>query len=203
MPESSEARKEKPPFMAGAILGLRRWRTDPLLRTLTSGASGAEWDATGGTTRAVCSIWNREHHAPPGKDCSCGLYAWHAGSRRHWLTCRITPRSPRTVCGVVEAWGRIELHPMGFRAEFARPVAFVIPPSKNEKGLTRQERLTYQCRLFELAETCGAEMIDLETRSLGEWILEDDRFLGPGTIRDLIDPEGRETRRHRRPRKAN
>lgn len=189
MPERPETRDSKPPFMAGSILGLRRWRTDTLLRTLTSGASGAPWDATGGATRAVCDINRDRHHTPPASDCSCGLYAWHAGSRGHWLTNRMASRSLNSVFGVVEAWGRIELHPMGFRAEFARPVAFLSPRWKDESGPGRQERLTYQCRLFELAETCEAELIDLQTDSLWSWIRNDGRYLSPRAIRRLIIPE--------------
>ena len=197
MPERSETRDSKPPFMAGSILGLRRWRTDRLLRTLISGASGAEWDATGGATRAVCDIRPRRHHTPPGHNCSCGLYAWHAGNRGHWLTRRMASQSLRTVVGVVEAWGRIELHPMGFRAEFARPVAFVSPACRDESGLGRQELLTYQCRLFELAETCEAELIDLETDSLAAWIRGDERYLSPGAIRRLVAPKHFEKTEHR------
>lgn len=197
MPERPETGDSKPPFMAGSILGLRRWRTDRLLRTLISGASGAEWDATGGATRAVCDIRPRRHHTPPGRDCSCGLYAWHAGHRGHWLTRRMASQSLRTVVGVVEAWGRIELHPMGFRAEFARPIAFLSPALRSESGLERQELLTYKCRLFELAETCGAELIDLETDSLWAWLRNDGRYLSPGTIHRLIIPEYFEKKRRR------
>lgn len=200
MPESTETRESRPPFMAGSILGLRRWRSDMLLRRLTSGMSGAEWDATGRATRAVCRM-NGDHHSPPDHDCSCGLYAWHAFSRRHWISYRMAPRSFQTVCGVVEAWGRIELHPTGFRAEFAKPVAFVSPLWK-DGVMTPQERFTYQDRLFDLAQTCGAEWIDLETESLGSWILNDDRFLSPRTINELLNPDDRPSPQRQSPRKV-
>lgn len=56
-------------------------------------------------------------HAAPDPDCMCGLYANHnvpdegAGSY-----------ASDTVLGAVLAWGRLEVHPNGFRAQYAEPI---------------------------------------------------------------------------------
>lgn len=94
----------------------------------------------------------------------------------------------RKVVGIVEAWGRIELHSMGFRARFARPVAFVNPDwLKPPQGPARRERVFYETRLFDLAVRCGAEVIDPTAgESVIEWLRNDDRFLEAATIRELL-----------------
>jgi hypothetical protein len=57
------------------------------------------------------------------------------------------------VTGVVEAWGRIELYPEGFRAAFARPVALVLPPALRADDLAR-------LALGNLCDHAGAELLD-------------------------------------------
>ncbi len=61
--------------------------------------------------------------APPTRRCSCGLYARHD-----------PPFVPGAgwVLGAVVAWGRLEVHHDGFRAEQARVVAFAAPEAHDE-----------------------------------------------------------------------
>lgn len=186
------------PLLAGSILGLRHWGTNVLFTTLWSGHTGALWDAEGGATAAVCPRDGCRLHRPPVKDCTCGLYAWHPRRVPKMIARRMAKPDTRKVVGVVEAWGRIEIHTMGFRAEFARPVAFVNPdwPEPTE-GSMRQERVAYEYRLFELSERCGAELINpSEGDSVIDWLKNDERYLAPAAIRRLLPfPHGYRPRR--------
>jgi hypothetical protein len=66
----------------------------------------------------------------PVADCSCGIYAFHPWSPAFQPE-RISGRQVRdgvwTVWGEVEAWGELEIHEDGFRAEYARPVTIYLP----------------------------------------------------------------------------
>jgi hypothetical protein len=55
------------------------------------------------------------------------------------------------VAGVVEAWGRVELHAEGFRAEYARPVALLLPDGCQESD--------YGALVGRLADRYGARML--------------------------------------------
>jgi hypothetical protein len=64
--------------------------------------------------------WDRCEGLSP--DCGCGFYAYHTGEVQYATNgagCRIT--------AVVEAYGRVILGPLGYRAEKARIVAAVVP----------------------------------------------------------------------------
>ena len=106
------------PFFAGTIEGVRAWSLsdDFELRGRGMGSSEA-WAADGSTTEAACL--HHDHPAPePDAAAACtrcilGLEAPSGPTH----SCR----APGVVAGVVEAWGRIELHEVGFRAQFARP----------------------------------------------------------------------------------
>lgn len=120
------------PLVAGVICGLRTWRVE------WSGDSGrlggpiyeSPWATGGAPTRASCQTGSgrlrRTHHAPVGS-CSCGLYALHP---RESAVDQLEPAlladdEPRfdSVIGIVDAWGKVEVHEEGFRAEYARPRA--------------------------------------------------------------------------------
>ena len=66
-------------------------------------------------------------HTAPEPTCQCGLYAHHPTlSRRHGLQrgwAAITGALPQGLIGIAEAWGSVELHATGFRAQYARPHA--------------------------------------------------------------------------------
>jgi hypothetical protein len=112
------------------IIGYREWMligdeiVSPLART--------PWDA--GPMRAeclpgcrsACGLWRMASaHAGPAPDpgCVCGVYAQFR-PQRSWGRERLA-----LVRGAVVLWGRIELHRLGMRAEFARIVTLALPSS--------------------------------------------------------------------------
>ena len=107
------------PFFAGTIEGVRAWSlSDDFELRGREWARPRPWAADGSTTEAACL--NHDHPAPdPG--CGCGLYALHPQARSSEWADSFLSLPSGVVAGVVEAWGRIELHEVGFRAQFARP----------------------------------------------------------------------------------
>jgi hypothetical protein len=90
------------------VIGFRAWV-----------ARGSKLTALGGEEEwpvGVCAARCREdaHHTPPVSGCGCGIYAVHDPAA-------CIERG--TVVGAILAWGRLEVHHEGFRAEYARPVA--------------------------------------------------------------------------------
>src|SRR5919112_1421635 len=66
-----------------------------------------------------CRWEGREMHA----DCRCGIYAYHRpGTQTYFGEWEWTE-------GIVTAWGRIEAHATGLRAQHARVEALGLPPS--------------------------------------------------------------------------
>jgi Golgi phosphoprotein 3 (GPP34) len=109
-----------PPLLTEKVLGFRRWRLDghrlgPVVSHLP-----AHWSL--GPNEARClrayldpSLGANDEHRAPEHDCGCGLYALHEPAFEAF--------GDDTVSGAVLAWGRIEVHLSGFRAEYAEPVA--------------------------------------------------------------------------------
>jgi hypothetical protein len=119
-------------LFAGTVHGLREWRVERGSLTLRSGGfdDPTQWRPHGQATVAVCATHDAGAgvHEPPGQDCACGLYAYHpdrASTRRAFVAATMG-----NVVGIVEAWGKLELHVGGFRAQFARPHAFVRAPGR-------------------------------------------------------------------------
>lgn len=88
-----------------------------------------------GTNQATCQ---RHDHAAPDPDCVCGLYAWHTPSSLRM------PRFGQQVVGAIVAWGKIETHHDGFRAEYAEPVLFGFELSNGETDYRRAYRFARQ-----------------------------------------------------------
>ena len=132
------ARRDAPLF-AGRIHGIRVWQLgwvngDAYLE----GFNGAEWVARGRPTVAACRRSGRRSlHRAPHHDCACGLYATHPDSAWFAFGLLYRKRTPplARIAGIVEAWGRVELHEDGFRAEFARPVAVALVGAPAESDL--------------------------------------------------------------------
>ena len=69
--------------------------------------------------------WLDEPHDSPHPDCQCGIYAYHAPGLRSYY-------GEQWWCeGVIAAWGRIEVHADGLRAEYARVEALGVPELGN------------------------------------------------------------------------
>jgi len=169
--------------MAGSIIGYREWRSKDLwLSRIGPFSVGPEWNSDGTPTRASCrSDWS--HHAPD-PECECGLYAYHP-----WISSTDADLRwfhARAVYGFIEAWGRIEVHAQGFRAEYARPVAFIQPSPDGLGGDQKQIEL-YRPRLARLARECGAELIGPgEETSVEDWLEENPRQLTQDAVIRLV-----------------
>ena len=61
--------------------------------------------------------------------------------------------------GIIEAWGRLELHARGFRAQFARPVALVVFDEDDEGRAERIRRLADAYAADVLEARDGADLI--------------------------------------------
>jgi len=115
------------PDLAAPVVGFRAWRLGR--ERLLSPYIPLRWD--GRTMHAECYDANRsllrgegwlaEPHASPDPRCQCGIYAYHRPGLRayygEWAWAE----------GVITAWGRIEVHADGFRAEHARIEALARP----------------------------------------------------------------------------
>lgn len=121
-------------LVPGKLHGFRSWELgldgDGVIRL--SGFGGSKWREGGETTRAEClergEHWRAHTSTAPAGNCSCGLYAFHP-----WLADPGRPlrswrglRQPLSVVGLIEAWGQVQLHGNGFRAQYARPVALLL-----------------------------------------------------------------------------
>ena len=116
------------PLIAGKIHGLRVWNIswkDGML-ALTGHAQQVPWRADR-PTKAKCQS-HRHHHAPR-ENCGCGLYALHPSrsSAQRVFGSIDNGYGLHEVAGIVEAWGKVEVHESGFRAEYARPLALILP----------------------------------------------------------------------------
>jgi hypothetical protein len=131
------------PLVPGPLYGLRTWRVviDDGRERLSAPQRGTPWALGRDWLEATCG----EGHAAPARDCRCGIHAWHP--RR--AAARRILRSRFDLPGIVEADGAVELHEEGFRAERARPYAFVRLPGRNPFVIER------------LAAAYGAEILDL------------------------------------------
>lgn len=127
---------DEPPLFVGELAGLRVW-------PLESGQlRAAGWDVTwpdrGRVMTATCSLGAA--HDAPAPDCTCGIYAWHprpSSAEEVFAECS---RGANRVAGIVAAWGAIEVHRTGFRAQHARPVAFVVERRRAGPGYRRRVR---------------------------------------------------------------
>jgi hypothetical protein len=127
------------PVIHGEIVCYRWWRVwaQPHPR-LAAISRHVPWAA--GTNRFHCvRNWTRAgdrwglaryaallapaHHTPHAS-CHCGLHALH---RPHVTEPGIPPQ-PMIVHGAIQAWGEVEAHRDGFRAEYARIVALTVDP---------------------------------------------------------------------------
>ena len=166
------------PVVPSPLYGLRTWSV--------VGESGRERLAA--PQRAVTWPTRREWleadcpkgHAPPARDCDCGVHAWHPRAR----SARRVMASRRYVAGVVEAIGAIELYEDGFRAERARPHALVLAAGRNPP-LVRRLAAAYEVSLIEarrpgdLVEWCDSRGLGLDERVvaglLGDSAIEERR----------------------------
>jgi hypothetical protein len=138
-------------LVAGAIHGLRAWRVEG--ERVSAWMQGPEWETGGRPTRARCL--NGGGHAPPGAVCGCGLHGFHPWSplaRRAFAGAA----GGAHIAGIVEAWGAIEIHADGFRAELARPLAFFLSGQADPDQRARVHALAaaHRARVVVLDQSC-------------------------------------------------
>ncbi len=167
------------PLVPGPIYGLRTWEVDvgDEGERLAAPQRGIVWPTGGEWLTATCP--RPEGHRAPAPDCECGIHALHptrAGARR-------VLAQRRTVPGIVEAEGAVELHDQGFRAERGRPYALVLVPGRNER-LIRRLAETYATPVVEVA---GAD-------ELVAWCRERGLGLDEQAVLGLLGPEAAQER---------
>lgn len=120
--------KERPTF-SECVIGYRSWRLADWV--LAPVSYGHPWRP--GVNRAKCVAHEGlfpsvtfgsgitfeppkpKNHAAPQQDCTCGLHAYH----------EIPQQAEGVVIGAVAAWGDLQVHCNGFRAEYAQILALV------------------------------------------------------------------------------
>jgi hypothetical protein len=161
-------------LIPGSLYGLRTWRvtTDADGEHLTAVNNGTRWPPGGEWLQAACNA--SRGHAAPAPDCACGIHVWHPrrSSARRVLAGRF--EQP----GIVEAAGAVEVTHDGFRAERARPYAFVVTPGRNARRVDR------------LARRYAAEVVQVrDADALLAWCADRGLGLDAKTVDDLLGPE--------------
>jgi hypothetical protein len=172
------------PLVPGPLYGLRSWKvvSDRGGELLAGPHRNTPWPPAGEWLTSTCA----GGHDAPAAGCECGVHAWHPrrASARHVLT------SKREVAGIVEAAGAVEVHEEGFRAERARPHAFVMAPGRNPKLIDR------------LASTYHADVIEARgPDALLAWCREHRLGLDEPVVAELLGPEQLADRHRERGRK--
>jgi HIRAN domain len=176
------------PLLAGPIHGIRTWQ---VLRDGATGggllvaiSGGVVWPR-GEPMHAFCDSEARfpvPRHPAPDPDCMCGIYGLHPtpkAAEQVLTDWHVLPAQP-SVSGVIAAWGRVELHGSGFRAEWARPVTLIIDPhAQRDRGRLATIR--------EMAAGYGADLIRVNRpEDLIEHCRRRELGLGARAVKDLL-----------------
>jgi hypothetical protein len=168
---------EEAPLVAGRLYGLRTWRVRwSAGRPVLSGVfQTAAWNDALEPTKARCRGRGRTQHAAPAPDCRCGIYGMHPSQIGEWFEMTRKPFDwGQSVHGIVEAWGRVELHEDGFRAEFARPYAIVHVEGYGSWNESREiaeamgvEHFVFE-RVADVAEYCEENGLGMNAATVAE-----------------------------------
>lgn len=85
----------------------------------------------------------------PGEKCECGFYALHDPSD-HWygkdsglMSVWHQANTDPLLSGIIVAWGKVQVHHQGFRAEHARIAALALPKTKRDQAVARAVASAY------------------------------------------------------------
>lgn len=173
---------ESTPLLAGTIHGIRAWQLmvdgDSGRDLLAAIAGDVVWPRRR-PMRALCVPDGAVEpgHEVPEPGCSCGIYAHHP-FRASSLVVECHDDDHSRVLGVVEAWGRLEVHELGFRAAHARPHTLLVDAQVADSHKHRVQRLAtdYGARYVECD---GEEEITLHCERL-------ERGLSSGAVASLL-----------------
>jgi hypothetical protein len=149
------------------VLGFRVWCVDDDGRLWPRTSKAAMMRRLGsepwaiGTSHARCLLQaaGGAAHPAPANGCMCGLYGWHA-SKAALDACRT---SRDLVAGAIIAWGDLQVHAAGFRAEYARPVALAVPAESSRlrrRARTRLEPLRRASERYAIPLVEGERLAD-------------------------------------------
>lgn len=122
----------------GEVIGFRQWAVGDDL-DLRSAVARHAWVPGDNTAQCMRGDGHRRCKHAPGEGCDCGLYAlhtpnfWYSQGRRDPFSFYYgDPVGLPMVAGLVAAWGKLEVHHAGFRAERARIVAIALPEIRRD-----------------------------------------------------------------------
>ena len=180
---AGQVRSSGVPAVPGPVYGLRSWRTERG-GSLRGFFSDEPWETGPKATRARCT--GTRGHRAPASHCGCGLYALHPtvaqceASFEARRASRARPSEPPSeVVGIIAAWGEVHLHETGFRAQYARPHAFLLPG-----GASMRE---YGERVKALAASHGAQVLEVASgRELHRLCRRENLGLSSAVVGDLL-----------------
>lgn len=144
------------PTFAQPVVGFRVWklaRDGMLLPRTLSALQRLEvepWQPGRNDARCMYLGRTRGPHSSPDQHCDCGLHAYHDVSQ---LT--RAARADGLVAGAVTAWGDLQVHRGGFRAQHAQVVALAFPDSPGMAAPARAAARRYGVPLVTAAELQG------------------------------------------------
>jgi hypothetical protein len=176
------------PLVPSPLYGLRSWTVvgAPGAERLSGPQRGGTWPIGGAWFEAGCGT--HAEHVAPAAECQCGIHAWHPSQDAAARVLAVRRQLP----GVVAGSGAIEVHEDGFRAQRARPHAFVLAPGRNA-ALVRRLAAAYEVPVVE-ARDAAALAGWCRARALG---------LPPDVVTELLGPAvvaARRSARHERAR---
>lgn len=147
------------PDLTTEVIGYRQWYVTPELKLRAAHMRTQVW--LPGDNTAQCQRtekldrYGRPKECKPCREaptskCECGFYALHSPSdfwygkpaTSLWASA-VSPDTDLCISGVIVAWGALEVHHEGFRAQHARIVALAVPESRRDAIVVRAAATEY------------------------------------------------------------
>lgn len=151
------------PLLTHALPGYRTWMLDRTGALVPYTGQTGPWSA--GLNTARCA--RGAAHAAPAADCSCGIYAFH---HMH-AQLRDEP-----FVGAIAAWGEMEVHRDGFRAQHATVLALAgtrtpaLMKAAERYGVPVVARAALQPLAALLTGTLPASLVELPAGDRPDWV---------------------------------